>query len=497
MSAPMRILVALAAIAAGGGAARGDCPDRFDFVVIADDTGELTLTDPAFVRGRAIPSLGPDGRVAFTSWLDAGGRAVMVGDENVLVERVRDREADPDSDWTFLDTSLLSGDIAFFTGMLERPGPVLPQSWPALGAASNAPVVDEIAVGEPGQRFSSFGTIDVTSDGLVAVGAYDEELGGQVIATARFLQGLRVIESGEPGGYGAVSIGQGDEVSYFSNVASGQRLVSASGALVAETDPDTGLGPQPPISMGPGTAIAYMHLQADPAMPGRSGTQIRRWNPSTLSSSTLADTAAGDFSLHADGIKVSLLDQTGLAGDGSDNRGWGGCVVFLGQGDEGRDTIYIADDDGIGVVVQEGVEIDGGVVGILDMGPMAVYATGQIAFWARLSGRDAIVRADPATGPGGGGSDDDDDGDGSDGTDDGGDDGDGSDDGSDDSDGTDGGGEGGCLSVAGRASPSWSSVVFFALVAFCARCSWQAPSPSGQGIDQGKAMVIASIDRND
>lgn len=463
MSAATRtLLVTFAAIAAGG-TARADCPDRFDFVVIADDTGELTLTDPAFVRGRAIPSLGPSGRVAFTSWLDAGGRAVLVGDENVLVERVRDRDADPDSDWTYLDTSLLSGDIAFFTGMLERPGPVLPQSWPALGAANNARVVDEIAVGEPGERFSSFGSIDVTSDGLVAVGAFDEEL-GQVIATARFGENLRVIESGEPGGYGSVSIGQGDDVSYFSSVATGQRLVSASGAVVAETDPDTGLGPQPPISMGPGTGIAYMHLQASPSMPGRSGTQIRRWNPSTQTSSTLADTAAGDFSLHADGIKVSLLDQTGLAGDGSG--GWGGCVAFLGQGDEGRDTIYIADDDGIGIVVQEGDEIDGEPVFILDMGPMAVYATGQIAFWARLGGRDAIVRADPASGPGGGGDDDD----GSDGDDS---DGDGSDGSDSDGDGSDGNGDpgignsdgnGGCFSVANNSPPAWCGLLLLALI---------------------------------
>ncbi len=131
-----------------------------------------------------------------------------------------------------------------------------------------------------------------------------------------------------------------------------------------------------------------------------------------------------------DGIKVSLLDQTGLAGD--DNRGWGGCVAFLGQGDEGRDTIYIADDDGIDIVVQEGEEIDGELVAIFDMGPMAVSATGQIAFWARLSGRDAIVRADPATGPGGGpGGDDDDDDVGGDGE------------------------SGGCLSVAGGVPPVW------------------------------------------
>jgi len=108
------------------------------------------------------------------------------------------------------------------------------------------------------------------------------------------------------------------------------------------------------------------------------------------------------------------------------------------------------------VVVQEGDEIDGGVVAILDMGPMAVYATGQIAFWARLSGRDAIVRADPARGPGSG----DDDGDGGD-SDDAGDatDGGGDDEGIGNAD-----GEGGCLSIADNAPSTWCGPLLLALI---------------------------------
>jgi hypothetical protein len=451
----------LAVIAAAAGPARADCPDRFEFVIIADDTGELTLTDPLFVRGRAIPSLGPDGRVAFTSWLDAGGRAVLVGDENTLVTRLRDRDADPDSDWTYIDDALLSGDIAFFKGTVERPGPPLPQSWPALGAVNNGLLVDEVAVGEPGARFSSFGDMDVTSDGDVAIGAFDEE-SGPTIALAPFGQDLRVIESGESSSFGGVSIGRGDEVSYTVSTAGGLSLIAASGDVVAETDPDTGLGPDQQISMGPGTGIAYLFSYPDPARPGYAATQVRRWNPQVRSSSVLADSAAGDFGLHADGHKVSLLDQTELSGDGT-GPGWGGCVAFLAGGDEGRDTIFIADENGIDIVIQEGDEVAGLIASILDMGPMAVYATGKIAFWAKLGDRDAIVRADPIFGPGGGGDDSGDDGD-----DPGdGDDTDGSDDPSDDEGG--GGGGGGCLSVAGRGSPPWSALLAIGLLALRAR----------------------------
>jgi len=448
----------LAAVtAAGTGAARADCPERFEFVVIADDAGELALSDPQFIGNHAIPSLGPDGKVAFTSWLDAGGREILVGDERTLVVRLRDRDADPDSDWTWLDGALLSGDVAFFTGMLERMGPVGTQSWPALGATNNGSVTDEIAVGEPGGRFSSFGDLDVTSDGLVAVGVLDQQR-GPAIATARFGGALQVIASGANSTYGGVSIGQGDDVSYFLTTATGLRLVASSGDVVDQTDPDSGLGPEPPISMGPGTAIAYTHSYAHPTMPGRAGLQIRRWNPSTGTSSILADTVAGDFGLHANRVKVSLLDQTGLAGDGNGN-GWGGCVAFLGTGAEGRDAIFIADEDGIATIVQEGDEIAGRIAGSLDMGPMAIHATGQIAFWATLGDREAIIRADPATGPGGGGGDDaggDDAGDG--------DPGDSGDSGDPGDRGGDGGSEGGCASIGGGASAAWSLVVVAALL---------------------------------
>jgi hypothetical protein len=393
------ITVALTASLAGS--ARAECPTEFDFVVIADDTEELSLTDPSYVPGRAIPSLGPGGRVAFTSWLDTGGKAIMVGDEHVLVERVRDRAADPDSDWTYLGAALLAGDIAYFTGEFELDRPPLPQSFQALGAVNNGRVVDEILISAPGEELTGIGSLDVTSAGQVTFQTY-RQMDGQVIATAGFGESPRVIESGEPGGYGHVSIGRVDQVSYFRNAADGPVLISSSDTVVAETDPATGLGPEAPISMGPGTAIAYVFAYADPARPGYSAQQIRRWNPNTRTSSILADSASGDFSRHADGVVVSLLDQSELAANQS--RGWGGCVVFLGTGADGRDTIYIADDDGIAIVVQEGDAIEDGAAGPLGMGTLSVNALGQIAFWADIGSRKAIVRADPvdgAPGPGG------------------------------------------------------------------------------------------------
>ncbi|HWM89097.1 MAG TPA: hypothetical protein VNO33_24770 [Kofleriaceae bacterium] len=457
-----------AAAAALAGPARADCP-TYEFVVIADDTEELSLTDPDYLPDNVIPSLGPGGRVAFTSWLDAGGKAILVGDELSLVERVRDRDADPDSDWTFLGRSLLAGDIAFFTGELEVEQPQVTQSFPALGAVNNGKVIDEIAVATPGADFGAVGSLDVTSDGRVAFQSSTEE-DGQVIAVAGFGQPARVIESGREGGYSDVSVGRVDEVSYLGYAQSGPFLVSASGAVVAETDPATGLGPEGPISMGPGTGIAYVFAYADPDRPGYAAEQIRRWNPFTQTSSTLADSASGDFSRHADGVTVSLLDQSELSGDGS--QGWGGCVVFLGGADDGRDAIYIADDDGIDIVVQEQDEIDGDLVGPISMGPLAVNGSGQIAFWADLGARTAVIRADPVAGSGGGGGDDDgadgDDGDGDGGDDD--DDGDGSDDGGAD------GGEGGCMSVARRGSASWLALVLAAL-ALSARSRRRGAAP--------------------
>jgi hypothetical protein len=121
---------------------------------------------------------------------------------------------------------------------------------------------------------------------------------------------------------------------------------------------------------------------------------------------------------------------------------------------------------------------------------MAVYATGQIAFWARLGGRDAIVRADPA-GPGGGAGDDGDGSDG-DGTDGGDSDGEGS-----DGDGSDGSGDpgignsdgdGGCLSVANDSPPAWGGPLLLALISISWRKRaqhWRAragPPASGRNI---------------
>jgi hypothetical protein len=460
--APMRrprsdvrhFISAVAACAAVGlaGPARADCPTEYEFVVIADDREELSLTDPAYIPDRTIPSLGPGGRVAFTAWLDDGGKAILVGDENTLVARVRDRAADPDSDWTFLGPALLAGDIAYFTGQLEVDEPPLPQSFQALGAVNNGKVVDEIVVSSPGADLTGIGSLDVTSGGRVAFQSY-RQADGQVIAVAGFNEPPRVIESGEPGGYGHVSVGRVDEVSYLRFAPPGPALISSSGAVVAETDAKTGLGPEGPVSMGPGTGIAYVFAHADPARPGYAAQQIRRWNPQTQTSSILADSANGDFSRHANGVVVSLLDQTEIAADQS--QGWGGCVVFLGVGDEGRDTIYIADTDGIGVVVHEGDAIEDGFAGPLGMGPLAVNALGQIAFWANLGSRVAIVRADPVgAGPGPGEDSGDDAGE------DPGDDA-GGDPGEDPRE--DPGGEGGCASVSRGGPAGWSSALLVAL----------------------------------
>ena len=396
--------------------ARADCPGNYEFVLIADDSGDFedfALSDPDRPGINARPSLNNGGRVVFRAWLSAGGMGLYHGDENGLLELMRDQQADPSSEWQDMRDPVISGEgHVGFWGEYETGTP--PLFYRAVGRVTfgNSPQV--VAFGNGGANtqapspYTSVGdTVDITTGGDVVFavtlpGGVSAIVSGTGIAggTPRELvssegdRSVRGFREPSAGGVGGVAF-LGNPVDDPSRFGLYRKTAGGIPFEIALSD-DNGLGPDSQPSLGPGGAVAYALAYPDPDDPLRAAQRIRRWSPLTQTSVTLADSFADPFRQAATRTRVSLLDRTEIASEGP-SQGGGGCVVFNGSADDdGSDVIYLVDEDGLQEVIRDGDELFGALVGALDISSRSVNAFGQVAFWAQLTdSRQVIVRADP------------------------------------------------------------------------------------------------------
>lgn len=392
----MRLRATLVLIAAGvpTAAARADCPTEYELVIIAEEDGELGLVDPRFGTTRALPSINAAGEVAFTGWVGTGGRAVYVGDGDRLEARARDRQVDPASGWTQLDDAQMAPDgVVAFSGVRDEGSP---GAWiPAIAEVTRSGAERVVAIGGDDGRWAGvLPAFDVDADGTIVFGA-SLGPGRQVIASSAGT----IVDGGE-WDVGEPRVGAGNSVVFFASRNGAERgLYRGLGDPIA-LDDERGLGVTS-VSMGPSDLVAFVRAYPDPDRPGYSALRIERYTPGGLAPVVLADSASGEWGLHAARNRVSLLDQSRIGRTGAAAT-WTGCVVWNAQV-PALDALLIADEDGMHRIVVEGEPQLGGVVSVVDMSEHAVNERGQIAFYLELGiGRRLIVRADPIDSSAGG-----------------------------------------------------------------------------------------------
>ena len=374
--------------------AAATCPDAFDYVIIADDTGDLALENPDSLTEVSLPSINVDGDVGFRSWTD-GGSALHWGDGNQLVEVYLDAEVTGStSELRLVGQPAMNADHAFAVrAFVPATNDALVMGVVTVGAGGASVVVDADRLDPDNPSpYSGFGSdVDITESGAPIVSATALNgvdsfiLAGDnpVVTSNAEARGLR-----SPISNGTTAVAY---LATSSDTSQGL-FQGTPPSEVAAGDPDTGLGPSGRPALNRGGAVAWVHVYEDPNDPARGAQRIERAFGGGRT--VLADSADGAFiqtSATTVSMGRSMLDVVDPLPYATD------CVVFNGVDPVvGGDALFIVDEDGLATVVTELDEVDGAVATSVEISALAANSLGQVAFFARLSdGRNAIVRADP------------------------------------------------------------------------------------------------------